>query len=191
MALLELLPNKKYFILFYFIVSCNNESRRNFIYNEKDIMLSEKSGTTYLNEEPFSGTIFALFKNTLDTLSHKVYFDGEKHGVWKIFYPNGKLLEKREYHSGSKEGNHFGYYPDGKLKFQFQLKNNLYDGFKKAWTESGKLILHMSYYKGYESGGQKVWYPNGLIKSNYIMKNGRRYGLLGTKNCINVKDSII
>ena len=49
----------------------------------------------------------------------------------------------------------------------------------------------MSYYKGYESGGQKVWYPNGLIKSNYIMKNGRRYGLLGTKNCINVKDSII
>ena len=25
---------------------------------------------------------------------------------------------------------------------------------------------------------------------NYVIKNNRRYGLLGTKNCINVSDSI-
>ena len=28
-------------------------------------------------------------------------------------------------------------------------------------------------------------------KSNYIIKNNRRYGLLGTKNCVNVSDDLI
>ena len=29
-----------------------------------------------------------------------------------------------------------------------------------------------------------------IYKSNYFIKNDRRYGLLGTKNCENVSDSI-
>ena len=54
------------------------------------------------------------------------------------------------------------------------------------------MLLRVSNYKnGYEHGQQKIWYPDGRIKSNYIIKNGRRYGLLGIKNCINVSDSII
>ena len=47
----------------------------------------------------------------------------------------------------------------------------------------------MNYYNGKEQGSQKVWYNNGKIKSNYVVKDGRRYGLLGTKNCTNVKDT--
>ena len=37
---------------------------------------------------------------------------------------------------------------------------------------------------------QQFWYNDGEIKSNYIIKNKRRYGLLGTKNCVNVSNSI-
>jgi antitoxin component YwqK of YwqJK toxin-antitoxin module len=48
----------------------------------------------------------------------------------------------------------------------------------------------LNYQKGHEEGEQKWWYDNGKIKANYIIKDGRRYGLLGTKNCINVSDSI-
>ena len=91
---------------------------------------------------------------------------------------------------GVKKGDHFFYFPSGQLKFHYQLENDVYHGFKKAWSPKGKLISCLNFKYGYEEGSQKVWYDNGKIKNNYIIKNGRRYGLLGTKNCINVKDSI-
>jgi antitoxin component YwqK of YwqJK toxin-antitoxin module len=52
------------------------------------------------------------------------------------------------------------------------------------------LVKQMNYLKGHEEGPQKWWYDNGKIKANYIIQDGRRFGLLGTKNCINVTDSI-
>jgi antitoxin component YwqK of YwqJK toxin-antitoxin module len=48
----------------------------------------------------------------------------------------------------------------------------------------------MNYEAGIEVGQQRQWYDDGSVRSNYVMKNGRRFGLLGTKNCINVKDSL-
>jgi antitoxin component YwqK of YwqJK toxin-antitoxin module len=54
----------------------------------------------------------------------------------------------------------------------------------------GKLIHLANYKNGQEEGTQKLWYDNGKIRANYVIKNGKRYGLLGTKNCINVSDSI-
>jgi antitoxin component YwqK of YwqJK toxin-antitoxin module len=43
---------------------------------------------------------------------------------------------------------------------------------------------------GQEEGSQKLWYDNGKIRANYVIIKGKRYGLLGTKNCKNVSDSI-
>lgn len=51
-------------------------------------------------------------------------------------------------------------------------------------------MKEMNYKKGFEEGSQKMFYDNGKVKVNYIMINGRRYGLLGTKNCVNVSDSV-
>ena len=48
----------------------------------------------------------------------------------------------------------------------------------------------MNYVKGHEEGSQKMYYDNGKIRSNYTIIAGRRYGLLGTKNCVNVADSV-
>ena len=52
-------------------------------------------------------------------------------------------------------------------------------------------LFHLAHYKnGQEEGVQKLWYENGKIRANYIILNGKRFGLLGTKNCLNVKDSL-
>jgi antitoxin component YwqK of YwqJK toxin-antitoxin module len=48
----------------------------------------------------------------------------------------------------------------------------------------------MTYRKGYEDGLQQQFYESGKVKANYMMLDGRRYGMLGTKNCVNVSDSI-
>ncbi len=185
-----LLHNKKTFLLFFAIIACHFQQNDTLILNINKFELNQKSGITYYKDMPFNGLVYELYVNSLDTLLTGNYKNGTKIGIWKKYYPNGKLLESRKYVNGIKEGDHIGYYPDGKIKFVFQLKNNEYNGFKKAWTKKGNLILHMNYKNGYEAGSQKVWYDNGIIKSNYILKNGRRYGLFGTKNCINVKDSI-
>ena len=47
------------------------------------------------------------------------------------------------------------------------------------------MCLRDSYKNGYELGEQKIWDKNGEIVTNYIIKNGRRFGLLGKKNCVN------
>ena len=66
----------------------------------------------------------------------------------------------------------------------------MYEGERKEWNNEGNLIYLATYKKGQEEGPQKLWYDNGKIRANYIIKNGKRYGLLGTKNCKNVSDSI-
>ena len=97
----------------------------------------------------------------------------------------------RQFINGKKEGDFLGYYNSGAKNFVFQFVNGEYDGTNKIWTNKGLLIELGNFKKGYELGVQKTWYLNGKIKSNYIIKNNRRYGLLGTKNCINVSKDFI
>ena len=70
------------------------------------------------------------------------------------------------------------YIPDRPIPKVFRLVKN------------GKLIEELNYLYGYENGSQKVWYLNGKIKSNYVIKNSRRFGLLGTKNCVNTSEEV-
>ena len=91
---------------------------------------------------------------------------------------------------GKKEGIHIGYWEDGSLAFEYNLKDDEYNGSLKEWNRNGQIIKSFNYVNGYENGSQKLWFDNGEVRSNYVIKNNRRYGLLGTKNCINVSDSI-
>ena len=82
------------------------------------------------------------------------------------------------------------YWPDGKLIFEYHLKNDLYEGPSRSWNQEGRLIQKMNYVAGREIGRQQLWYDDGGVRSNYVIRNNRRYGLLGTKNCVNVSDEI-
>lgn len=75
-------------------------------------------------------------------------------------------------------------------KIEVTVSNDEYTGDFKEWIASGLLIKHFHYKNGQEDGSQQLFYENGKIKANYVIINGKRYGLLGTKNCKNVSDSI-
>ena len=77
------------------------------------------------------------------------------------------------------------------MAFEYNLKDDEYNGSLKEWNRKGQIIKSFNYVNGYEKGSQKLWFDNGEVRSNYVIKNNRRYGLLGTKNCINVSDSIL
>ncbi|TXT32113.1 MAG: hypothetical protein FD136_1375, partial [Chitinophagaceae bacterium] len=118
------------------------------------------------------------------------YLNGLEHGEWKKYYAGHHLKEQRFFEHGKKVGNYFTWWENGHLQFHYQLLNDEYEGVCKEWNEQGMLTKEMHFVKGHESGSQKWWYDNGKIKANYTIIEGRRFGLLGTKNCVNVSDSI-
>ena len=148
------------------------------------------NGVASVNNHPFSGLIYMLYPNTIDTAEIREYLNGNENGEWRKYYAGGKLREKRSFLNGQKTGTYLVWWKNGKQQQNYVFTNDVYEGTCREWSENGLLIKEMNYSKGYEAGTQRAWWDNGKIKSNYIIKDGRRYGLLGTKNCINVSDSI-
>jgi len=144
----------------------------------------------YLNEK-FNGTLFEIGGNNQDTILLENYKNGLLNGRFYKRYPNNQLMEVREYTQGRKNGKQIAYWENGNKRFEFIAKDDAYEGEMKEWTQDGKLFHWAHFKNGQEEGKQKLWYENGKIRANYVIINGKRYGLLGTKNCKNVSDSII
>lgn len=133
---------------------------------------------------------YAFYPGTNDTLSVSSFYNGLEHGEFKRFHENGALMELRYYEHGVKTGVMKTFWDNGQLQRMYFFKQGEYDGTCREWNPTGMLVREMNYAMGYESGSQKQWYDDGSIRSNYIIRNDRRYGLLGTKNCVNASDSV-
>lgn len=177
-----------------FFFSCQSDEKEVEIPQILVVKSSEKvnvqDGQVYVNQKLFSGYLISFYFNTSDTLSKEGFLNGKQHGTSKRWYPKGILSEVREYRNGAKNGRQVAFWENGNTQFDFLSINDAYEGEYKEWNNEGKLIHLAHYSNGQEEGVQKLWYDNGKIRANYIIKNGKRYGLLGTKNCINVSDSI-
>lgn len=174
-------------------MSCTkSEDRINSVYiNSDEADIQQLNGTVLLNGEPFTGTLYTLFPGTTDDTVRIVrYLVGKEHGIWKQFYPGGQLLDQREFSRGQKVGDLVAWWKNGTKKLHYHFENDEYEGTCREWNEEGTLVQEMNYHQGHEEGPQKMFYDNGKIRSNYIIRDGRRYGLLGTKNCVNVSDSV-
>ena len=125
-----------------------------------------------------------------DTVLIEGYTEGLLSGVCKKWYPNKQLMEERHYVGGQKNGKQTAFWQNGNKRFEFFAKNDAYEGELKEYSENGHLFHLANYVHGQEEGSQKMWYDNGKIRANYVVIKGKRYGLLGTKNCKNVSDSI-
>lgn len=157
--------------------------------NAAKVSISQSGPLTLINGKPANGLLFQLGDKG-DTVFAVPYLDGKENGWSRSYYPNKQRRELRYYRNGWKQGEHKGWYPDGRLAYVYQFKDDVYNGVVKEWSPQGILFRDMNYERGIEVGRQVIRYADGKIKSNYVIKNGVRYGLLGTKNCVNVKDSI-
>jgi antitoxin component YwqK of YwqJK toxin-antitoxin module len=149
-----------------------------------------KSDTLYYLSKKYSGRVFLLAENKEDTLFVSEYAKGVLHGRQRKWYESGKIAEERFYKNGAKDGVQISFWENGKKRFEFIAKQDAYEGKMFEWDENGMLSHEGNFKNGQEEGIQKMWYANGKIRSNYVIKNGRRYGLLGTKNCKNVDEDL-
>ncbi len=115
----------------------------------------------------------------------------EKIEVVKKYFPNGQLMEIRYFSNGMKNGRQTAFWENGNKRFDFIAKNDAYEGALREWDIHGHLFHLAHFVDGQEEGEQKMWYEDGKIRANYVVKKGRRYGLLGTKNCRNKLDNTL
>ena len=152
--------------------------------------ISIHQDTVFLTDEKYSGYVLEYYPENLDTLSIQGYLNGLQSGIGMKWYPNGQLMEERGYLEGAKNGLQTAYWENGAKKFEFIAREDTYEGEFKEWNSEGILIHLAQYENGQEEGPQKLWDDKGKIRANYVIVKGKRYGLLGTKNCKNVSDSI-
>ncbi|MBY0245177.1 MAG: hypothetical protein K2Q03_06975 [Sphingobacteriaceae bacterium] len=186
--------------LLLFAVSCSKTKQKEAEFSTTDIPkiytlksskeISNRNDTIYLNTKKYSGFLYELYLNKKDTIFISSYINGLQNGIEKKWFPNGQKMETRNFKNGQKNGKQTAFWENGNKKFEFIAKNDVYEGEMKEWNIEGKLIHLANYKNGQENGIQKLWYDNGKIRANYVLIDGKRYGLLGTKNCKNVSDSI-
>jgi antitoxin component YwqK of YwqJK toxin-antitoxin module len=197
MALLAQFHSKFLMLLVIFFWGCKEKITFQK-FNSKNTLIVQRNDTVFLHNKPFTGILYTLYDDKKhDTMLITQYWEGKPHGFWKSFYEksyenlkNQKIKEIRQFDKGKKVGKLESYWENGQKKLTYFFENDEYQGTCKTWSKSGILISEMNYQKGHEEGSQKTWYDNGKIRANYIIKKGRRFGLLGTKNCKNVSDKL-
>ena len=133
------------------------------IVDSKDVFLTKEKGIYYYNADIYSGIIQEKFDN-------------------------GNLLSEMNIVNGIKDGISRKWWPNGNLKSESNFENGEYHGTVSVFFENGKTFSIFNYEHGHESGSQQMWKSDGRLKVNYEVVNGRKYGLTGVKNCINVFD---
>lgn len=189
----ELFPNKLLLVLFTALMAYSNGhapiSKFEYI-KANDTALHLVNDVLYRHHELYTGIVYLLNADNIDTAECICYKAGKPHGLWKIYHSNHLIKSLPTFDEGKKTSDYYTWWENGTKQIHYQFKNDEYEGICKEWNSKGPLIKEMNYKKGHEDGSQKLWFDNGKVKANYIIKNGRRFGLLGTKNCVNVKDSI-
>ena len=150
----------------------------------------DSNGFTYMQGLPFTGVLYQLHSGSNDTAQIRSYVNGKPHGIWKQFYTNGQQQFSRSFYHGNKTGIYTRWWENGRKQLQYAFLNDEYKGACYEWNREGVLIKAMHYHAGHETGSQKLFYDNGKVRANYTIINGRRFGLLGTKNCMNVSEKV-
>lgn len=129
------------------------------------------------------------------------YDDGIKDGLWKYYYPNGKLSARLNFEKGSLEGEQtylsnmqgilavenwksdvqhdssWYYYPNGKLEKKGRFGEGLYEGNWVFYYESGQLKRSGNYWQGLPEGEWTFYFENGQVNQKGILKEGKESGL--------------
>lgn len=134
--------------------------------------------------QPFTGEI--IDRRDPRYLQKTSYEGGLRHGLAYAWYGDGSLAYERRFVAGLRQGLHVGFWPDGSPQFRYRYIDDVFVGEQQSYYRGGTPLELRTYRAGQEEGRQQIWDSQGRLSSNYIVKGGRRYGLVGSFDCVTV-----
>jgi antitoxin component YwqK of YwqJK toxin-antitoxin module len=105
------------------------------------------------------------------------YRRGRQNGTWTYFFDNGQENRKSTFNNGQPDGAWDVFRADGTLAAKRSYKNGVRDGEWISYDETGKKPLREEHYVNSKPDGVwKVWFPNGKLKQQAGFKEGLRHG---------------
>ncbi|MCX7862290.1 MAG: toxin-antitoxin system YwqK family antitoxin [Bacteroidales bacterium] len=103
--------------------------------------------------------------------------EGKQHGYWIIYEKNLKSEEGRFDH-GVRIGVWKGYYPNGKIKHEITYQNGKPNGYAKFYYENGNISEEGIWKENKWVGDYKYYHPNGNIAYEWkYSETGKRTGV--------------
>lgn len=107
------------------------------------------------------------------------YKDSKKVGLWKQFYPSGRIKNEITYANNRPSGYARIYYENGNIMEEGMWENNRWVGTYKQYYESGNLYYDWKYNKeGKREGEQKYYYENGKLMIEGNWQDGKENGVI-------------
>ncbi len=101
------------------------------------------------------------------------YKAGKPEGEYKLYYENGQLEEQGIWSNGKNTGNFARYYNNGNPQQQFVFAaNGKRNGKQKYYHENGKLAMEVDIVNGAESGVSKRYNTDGTLAEEKTFENG-------------------
>ncbi len=99
---------------------------------------------------------------------------GEKEGLWKEYYPDGKLKATGAYNKDEHNGLWKFYYPSGRLEQVGKYKNGVPDSTWRWFYSNGKLLRDENFYKGLSDGLMTEYSIDGKVRAQGEYIEGKR-----------------
>lgn len=106
------------------------------------------------------------------------YKNGEAHGAYTSYYPDGTIAETGFHIEGKRDGKMTLYHPSGEHKKVVHYKEGIKHGIYQKYYKEGTLEYEVTYVDDVISGPFKNCYHNGNIKEEGTLKEGKITGQL-------------
>jgi antitoxin component YwqK of YwqJK toxin-antitoxin module len=107
-----------------------------------------------------------------EPMARAVFADGEMHGLYQAWHPNGQLAETGNYVRDQRDGAFKTYTPEGGPLTEETFKNGKQHGVARIWFDNGQLMVEAMYANGDRHGPAVTYYEDGRKRSQGVFKNG-------------------
>lgn len=158
-------PLQIYFLLLCLVSTFNLWAQEPEQYNQTDEQGRKTGFWIHRSEE------------TQAKLEEGAYVNGQKHGTWKAYYPDGTLKHQITFENGIAKGKASFYYPDGTLWEEGVWNEYCWTGEYRLYYPNGQAAYEWTYnQQGHREGEQKYYFENGAVKYKGDWTNGQITG---------------
>ena len=168
-----------YLFIISILYSCGLEKKE--VVTEKWEDGSTKVSFTYENPDDTTKYVRTSFHTNGKIESKGFVVDGEKDGLWKWWYDNGKKQDLAHLNNGIYEGTRKHWRKDGTLRLVEIIEGNCHgeccDGKLIFYDDSGVKLLKYQMKNGDYNGFGYGYHKDGSIERKFYYENGKKKGM--------------